>query len=690
MADIASLGIRVSTQGVKEAGRDLDKLDKSAKGAAASTGGLGKTLAGLGGAALAGSFLKAVITNTIEAEKAQAQLAAVLKSTGNAAGLNAAQLNDMASALQSVTTFDDEAITGAQSLLLTFTKIGKDVFPSATEAVLDMSQALGQDLKSSALQLGKALNDPVKGVTALQRVGVSFSESQKDVIKNLVETGKAAEAQKIILAELTTEFGGSARAARNTLGGALEGLKNTFGDLLEGDTGGDGVRGATRAVNDLSKAINSPSIKSGIQGFTQDLFTIVGGAANATAELGRLSDRIGSFLKSQGKAGTVLNEAIRVATLSPFSLLAEQIQRVEDLTGKNTGGSSGSSNGRGRGVRVNIRDDGRGTLADEDKKSTARAAGLSAEQKATNSLAESYARMNAQLREEVALHGQTGKEATLAYQLKNGDLSKFTDLQKDSLLQLARSIDLLDQEDAEKAKVNARDQARNNALADHKKLVDGYLADIAFETKLLGLSNVEREKEIALRYAGADATNAERQALADAIGKREFTARQAEGLDDLRKRGQDLFVDLTDGVGSWQDAFDNAIDNFRNRMLQLVAEKLFEKLLPDSLATNSGDGGGFGSIISGLLGAFAGRAIGGPVSGGKLYEVGERGPELLRANGRNFMIPGRDGKVEAGGGKSSVKNTTINITVPGNTSKETAAQIAARVSQGLQLAGRDN
>ena len=169
----------------------------------------------------------------MESEDAATQLNAVLKSTGGVAGVTADKANELASSLQKVTKFSDETILGGENLLLTFTKIGKDIFPQATEVMLDMSQALGQDVKSSAIQLGKALQDPILGVTALRRVGVNFSEAQQDVIKNLVETGKSAEAQAMILKELQTEFGGSAKAAGQTFSGQLEILKNTFGDTME-------------------------------------------------------------------------------------------------------------------------------------------------------------------------------------------------------------------------------------------------------------------------------------------------------------------------------------------------------------------------------------------------------------------------------------------------------------------------
>jgi phage-related minor tail protein len=119
-------------------------------------------------------------------------------------------------------------------MLLTFTNIGKDVFPDTIATVLDMSTALGQDLKSSSIQLGKALNDPILGVSALRKVGVNFTESQKDQIKVLVESGKTMEAQKLILKELATEFGGSATAQAQTFAGKITQLKEKMGDLQEG------------------------------------------------------------------------------------------------------------------------------------------------------------------------------------------------------------------------------------------------------------------------------------------------------------------------------------------------------------------------------------------------------------------------------------------------------------------------
>ena len=70
------------------------------------------------------------------------------------------QLKKHAAALQKTTTYGDESIMVMQSLLATFRNVQGDVFTRATKMALDMSQALGQDLKSSSIMLGKHLFRP--------------------------------------------------------------------------------------------------------------------------------------------------------------------------------------------------------------------------------------------------------------------------------------------------------------------------------------------------------------------------------------------------------------------------------------------------------------------------------------------------------------------------------------------------
>src|SRR5262245_22109424 len=193
--NIGELFIRMSAD-VSALRKDMaDAQNTVASGAKA----IGNTLKTLGLAFSVGLAVRKFINETTEAQNAQAQLAARIKATGGAAGRTIDQLNEMAGSLQETTTFGDEAVNSVQALLLTFDKIKGDTFDRATKDVLDMATALGKDATGAATQLGKALQDPVKGLTALSKIGVQFTQAEKDQIKAMVEAGKAAEAQALIL-----------------------------------------------------------------------------------------------------------------------------------------------------------------------------------------------------------------------------------------------------------------------------------------------------------------------------------------------------------------------------------------------------------------------------------------------------------------------------------------------------------
>ena len=224
---------------------DVDNLKGALNDAEDRLGKLGgsigsgiATAAKIGGAAMA-AFGVASVKAFMDAEQVGAQTAAVIKSTGGAAKISADQVSSLAGSLSKMSGADDEAIQSGENLLLTFTNVqnqagkGNDIFNQATGIMLDMSTALGQDMSSSAVQLGKALNDPIKGVTALQRVGVSFTDAQKAQIEAMVKSGDVMGAQKLILGELQKEFGGSAKAAGETFAGQINKLKVAVGNFME-------------------------------------------------------------------------------------------------------------------------------------------------------------------------------------------------------------------------------------------------------------------------------------------------------------------------------------------------------------------------------------------------------------------------------------------------------------------------
>ena len=215
-----------------------DNASRTFDGVGSASGRLGSSLkktalkfAGIvGGAALAGKavqsfgqFLGDSITEARESEKVGKTTAAIIKSTGGAAKVSAAQVGDLAEAISVKAGVDDEAIQTGANLLLTFKKVrnesgeGSKVFDRATQAAVDLSSAGFGSVDGAAKMLGKALNDPLKGISALSRAGVTFTEQQKEQIKALMETGDVLGAQKIILGEVESQVGGVA-AANATMG----------------------------------------------------------------------------------------------------------------------------------------------------------------------------------------------------------------------------------------------------------------------------------------------------------------------------------------------------------------------------------------------------------------------------------------------------------------------------------------
>jgi hypothetical protein len=222
-------GVKDELAGVK------DKTKESSEG----IGDFVESLTGISpasltvGAALTavGMALKWSLDQAAEAEVAQAKLEAVLHATGNAAGMSVGQLNDLANEVSRLSGLDDELVLNAEAVLLTFRNINQDVFPQTIKLAADMAAVMGMDLQSAVVMLGKAMNDPAQGMSALQRVGVSFTEDQKEMAKAAQETGDMLAAQGVILRELSVEFGGAAEAMGNTAAGSADKLNVSFGNL---------------------------------------------------------------------------------------------------------------------------------------------------------------------------------------------------------------------------------------------------------------------------------------------------------------------------------------------------------------------------------------------------------------------------------------------------------------------------
>ena len=267
------------TAPMDQAARHADKrakdIERTLKKTSAAIKGVVSALA-------IGATFNEVIQQTIAFENEQAQLAAVLRSTGEAAGFNQQQLNDMASSVSRASVMTTGEINQAQTTLLAFTGIVGQEFPRALQAAVDMASRTGMSVVSASETIGRALDVPSQGLASLSRQGFRFTEEQKELAKYLESTGRTAEAQGLILQALEESYGGAAQAARDTLGGALTALGNEFDTLLTSPTG---VDSATNAINELTNTLSDPRIKEAFGVIVAGVFKIVEAVASALPHL---------------------------------------------------------------------------------------------------------------------------------------------------------------------------------------------------------------------------------------------------------------------------------------------------------------------------------------------------------------------------------------------------------------------
>ena len=166
-------------------------------------------------------------------EQAEVRLQSTLTATSQACGMSAAELLNLADSLQQVTTYSDQEIIAAEQVLVA-TRIGRDVMPEATKAILDMAAATGEDLTGAAQRLGQALADPAGEIESLKEANIQLTEEQAENIKKVQEQNGLYEAQKLLLQEVNNTYGGIAESLANTDTGKLEQLQNAWQDLKEG------------------------------------------------------------------------------------------------------------------------------------------------------------------------------------------------------------------------------------------------------------------------------------------------------------------------------------------------------------------------------------------------------------------------------------------------------------------------
>lgn len=235
MAEITEELRVLVTAEVDKAIKNLNQLDRKTEKTSSDFEKLGKAIGSALLVKAAVDFGKASVRAAEDAKQKFSLLKTTVETTGAATWTTAEALEEMAKQFSSSTDYTVSEIESMQTVLLGFRNITGDTFREASESIMDMATVMGMDLKSAVQTVGKALDDPINGIDSLKRQGFAFTDAQKSMLKAMVKTGDQAGAQKIILEELATTYGGAAKAAQTSfakLEHSMDELKETIGNIL--------------------------------------------------------------------------------------------------------------------------------------------------------------------------------------------------------------------------------------------------------------------------------------------------------------------------------------------------------------------------------------------------------------------------------------------------------------------------
>lgn len=315
-------------------GIDTAAFEEGLSNAQRSLGSAGKSLQDVGDRMSAvGSTLSVAVTAPLLAAgaaamkgaqdqaQAMAQVNAALASMGPVAQRTSDQLLAASDALELNSLYDgDEILRKVTANLLTFGNVAGTQFDRAQQAAVDLATRMEGDLQGATLMVGKALNDPIKGIAALSRVGIQLSDSQKELIRSMVATGNTAGAQNIILGELERQFGGAAKAAADT--DPWRKAQVAIGQA--GDVIGEALLPIIPKIADAVKTVADAflNLSPGMQEF------IIAGAAVAAAVgpvlmvLGSLVSMVGGILPALAPVVALIGEAGLGAALAAAATAA--------------------------------------------------------------------------------------------------------------------------------------------------------------------------------------------------------------------------------------------------------------------------------------------------------------------------------------------------------------------------------
>jgi hypothetical protein len=634
----------------------------------------------------------------MELEKLRAQTDTVIKSMG-AAWTNTDHIVNFADKLEKLSGVEMEQVQAGQNLLLTYGNIqnrvgaGNDIFDQATRLMLDMSVATGKDMPSAATMLGKALNDPIKGVTALTKVGVSFTQAQRDQIAAMVQAGDVMGAQKVILAELTREFGGSAKALGESDAGQVTKFMNRVGDLSESLVSGlmPALSGALDLLGGVAMWLGEHedlvrTVAVGLGGLAATWLAVRAAIAVTTAAQTAfqfVQAALNGTLFTSVSAFAAMSTAARIASVSmgAIGIIATAIGvAISFFSGESEDAAQKQQDLANAGREVADAIAAQNGVIDENiRKSVAQ----KAEQQGLLQYAKQAGISTQELVDGLLNQGDAYNEVLpklIAYAQATKGYADMSETEKAVVLEKAKAFnDLHNQIDAD---IDANEREREAAQQSSDAREAG-TQTIEAQTAALQALISEIEKAAGLQEDNITATSAYYESL-DALS----TAIQENGvnIDQHTEKGRNNIAALVDNaqkardmasanaaLGVSQDTVSAQMQTARDAFIAAAREMGFDATQAQALADKLGlipgdyiarvsadtqpamnavskldewirqvlDPGYSTNVTAGvpLPGFPPPRAAGGPVLSGQAYRVGERGEEIFQPPNTGRIIP---------------------------------------------------
>ena len=327
---------RNAISSLKKTSQATKTLSNSAKGATASlttasaaAKGLGASLAASLGPLITLGAAFATVGNAIGTFTARERDIAILTQGLKNLGEGTVALNKLqvaANKLGNQTLFNQEEFTRGFNLLTSFRNIGVDSYTRVAQAAADIAQVNQVDVSTSFMQLAKALQDPERNLSNLNRSGIAFTKTQTDVIKELMKTNKTAEAHAMILSIVEESYNKLAQAAAEGFAGNVDSLGEAFRDFSEtlGKTLEPALIAVTKGLTALLKAVDD-FIKSPIS-VTAAIFTGIALAVKGTTvAVAAVTGALGTLGGVAGVTAIALNALPFVALVTAAGIFTTAI-----------------------------------------------------------------------------------------------------------------------------------------------------------------------------------------------------------------------------------------------------------------------------------------------------------------------------------------------------------------------------